>query len=533
MAALFLLSGAWTLSACSGSHSSAPESTGTIAMQLALPDGSHIDSVGYTISGGPTSKAGTVDVSNDGKIDAVVGGLEAAPGYMIALSATSSAGYRCAGQAGPFTVIANATVSIAVVLTCHAPRGTGGVAVTGVVDVCPGIDSIAAVPSAAQVGDDIAVTASASPDESAQGFPLMYTWAGVTSSSGNAATLHCASPGSFPITVSVSNGDPACVTTPVDPATRATITLTCEGDAGAPADGATPDGSGTPSDASGAPPDAAPEGSPDAGVPEGGMPPGLYSSDDTQVHQFNSDGTTGVGTFNLNLVRGLAVDAAGRVYAAGFDGRIYRASSPTQVDALVSCIGMRCAVGATALALGPDGNLYIASNDDVTVPAGSPPTTTGSILRYDTATGAFMGVFASTGIAALNFFSFGPAGMYVSGASSVDLYDGASGAFVKSLVTGFAVPPHAVRFDASNRMYVVLSTNEIRRYDATTGAFIDVFATAGLSNPYDAAFGPDGALYVSNYVPFQDAIWRLDGKTGASLGQFAVAAPSATYLVWR
>jgi hypothetical protein len=247
MVVLPLLGGAWGVPGCAGNAGTA-ESTGTVGMQVTLPDGSHIGTVSYTISGGPTAKSGTFDVSKSNTVTAIIGGLAAGSGYIVSLSSISSAGYPCVGTAGPFTVKANATLPIAVVLTCHAPRRNGSILINGVVDVCPGIDSIDAAPAAVTVGNDVTVSVFASPDQTAVGFPLAYAWTGVTSSQGATATFHCFSAGSFPITVSVSNSDSACNTMPPDPAMSATVTIACEGAASAEA-GASPDSGGSGGDA--------------------------------------------------------------------------------------------------------------------------------------------------------------------------------------------------------------------------------------------------------------------------------------------
>ena len=65
------------------------------------------------------------------------------------------------------------------------------------------------------------------------------------------------------------------------------------------------------------------------------------------------------------------------------------------------------------------------------------------------------------------------------------------------------------------------STNEVLRYDGSTGAFIDVFVSGGLSNPQESIFGPDGNLYVSNYIA--DTVVRFDGTSGAFIDVFVSA----------
>src|SRR5262249_57877920 len=79
------------------------------------------------------------------------------------------------------------------------------------------------------------------------------------------------------------------------------------------------------------------------------------------------------------------------------------------------------------LAFGPDGNLYVSSYG------------TNSVLRYNGATGGFLGTFASGG--GLNQpleLVFGPDGnLYVSssGSNSVLRYSGTTGAFLDAIVS--------------------------------------------------------------------------------------------------
>ena len=203
--------------------------TGQVVLALTATGDLTLSSVDYTISGGPTAKTGMIDISNSNNIRAVIGGLTAGTGYLIALSATSSTSDVCAGSAGPVTVHENATTSVTVVLTCHRRGDTGSIAVNGTIDVCPGIVSVAASPAEVIVGNDITIVASAGPDESAIGFPLAYNWTGATSSSAGTATFHCSVAGTFPVSLSVTNGDTSCSGT--DPGASATVTVSCTGDA--------------------------------------------------------------------------------------------------------------------------------------------------------------------------------------------------------------------------------------------------------------------------------------------------------------
>jgi len=218
--------------ACSAGSTPAPQTKmgdmGKVSLALTVPGGFSLSSVSYVISGGPTAKSGTIDVSQSSTIRAVIGGLLAGPGYILDVSAMADASDACAGTAGPVTVDENATVSITVVLTCHRRQDTGSIAINGTVDVCPGVDSIVASPAEVLVGRDVTIVASAGPDESAVGFPLAYNWTGVTSSSGGTATFHCSAAGAFPVVLSVTNSNPAC--NPNAPAATVTLTVSCTGE---------------------------------------------------------------------------------------------------------------------------------------------------------------------------------------------------------------------------------------------------------------------------------------------------------------
>ena len=168
--------------------------------------------------------------------------------------------------------------------------------------------------------------------------------------------------------------------------------------------------------------------------------------------------------------------------------------------------------GPTSAAFGPDGDLYVASFE------------TDSILRYDGSTGAFIGVFVSTGLGGLNGpdagTQFGPDGnLYVPSFwnDRVLRYDGETGDFLDPFIpfrSGNLRQPRDLAFHG-DFVYVASSFNgRILRYDLD-GNFINVFATAG--QPYSLAFHPyTGNLYVVNL--FNNNVRLHDGQTGAFLG---------------
>jgi DNA-binding beta-propeller fold protein YncE len=150
------------------------------------------------------------------------------------------------------------------------------------------------------------------------------------------------------------------------------------------------------------------------------------------------------------------------------------------------------------LVIGLDGNLLVSDGQ------------TNQVKRYDSATGAFIDVFASTNLA-------GPAGMtihegvlYVTNSNppqGVQRFDAATGmntgAFVPSLVNP---SPRDVKVNpANNRLYVLYyNAATVEAFDLATmtshGLLMppgSPIGSGGLYTPSAMAFGPDGNLYIS------------------------------------
>lgn len=108
---------------------------------------------------------------------------------------------------------------------------------------------------------------------------------------------------------------------------------------------------------------------------------------------------------------------------------------------------------------------------------------TDSVLRYDAATGGFLGTFVASGSGGLDE----PKGIVVAPNGDV-------------LVSSF-------------------NTDQILRYDST-GAFLGALpnASGALMGPFQLALGPGGILYVA--ATQSDAIFQYDAVTGAELGVF-------------
>lgn len=103
--------------------------------------------------------------------------------------------------------------------------------------------------------------------------------------------------------------------------------------------------------------------------------------------------------------------------------------------------------------------------------------------------------------------------------STVHVYDGCSGAFVRELDDrGRLFGAQAVRRHGELLYVVAEGLNAIHRYRADTLAFVDTFITvAGDPGITGIAFGPDGDVYLGGYN--SDSVLRFDGSTGAPKGE--------------
>jgi len=129
------------------------------------------------------------------------------------------------------------------------------------------------------------------------------------------------------------------------------------------------------------------------------------------------------------------------------------------------------------------------------------------VLRYDGATGAFLGVFASGGgLKGPRDLAFGPdKNLYVGdawGARNVLRYNGTTGAFMDSFTSGHNNSEcDGIAFGPDGNLYVssTWGENQIIRYNGRTGAFIDQFVTpssGGLSHPTYLLFTPEPASII-------------------------------------
>jgi sugar lactone lactonase YvrE len=200
--------------------------------------------------------------------------------------------------------------------------------------------------------------------------------------------------------------------------------------------------------------------------------------------------------------------------------------------------------GAAGITLGPDGNLYVASQNN------------NAILRYNGTTGAYISTFVSAGSGGLsglggNCLAFGSDGnLYVSSRNTNQIleYNGSTGAFLQVFVaagSGGLADPRGLVFGPDGNMYVAsfdvgTGINGIMRYQGPSGAapgsalpatgqsgatFVPQFESmppesggVPVGGPGQVIFGPDGNLYVDG--GFFQGVNRYSGTTGAFLNTF-------------
>lgn len=223
-------------------------------------------------------------------------------------------------------------------------------------------------------------------------------------------------------------------------------------------------------------------------------------------------------TGSLVWGEGLALGPDGNLYVADQNtGSVLRYNPST--GALIGTFTSSLTPSAAfAITFGPDGSLYMADN-------------LGYIRRYNGSTGAATGTFScappSGGTCYPFGLAFGPDGnLYVSDLSSrgVLKFNGSTRAFMSVFIPAMGSPtttfPWGLHFGPNGNLYVAYTyssaaTYEILEFNGSSGAQIAGFLATGIVNA-DFAFGPDQEIYLANNYGFQ----RFSSSTGGMLGAF-------------
>jgi hypothetical protein len=169
---LYLAVGLAPVAGCGSHHESrdgsvgAPgpeDDTGRVGFQYSLPGGEHISLLTYSLTDGAHTYSGNVNTAGASSLSFVVGGVAAAGGYTVALSAQSDDGLvSCTGSYGtgisdagqnngdPFAVLPRQTTVVNVQMICEdvPNQSQGAVIVNGIASCCATWDTIEPVPSA-------------------------------------------------------------------------------------------------------------------------------------------------------------------------------------------------------------------------------------------------------------------------------------------------------------------------------------------------------------------------------------------------
>ncbi len=175
--------------------------------------------------------------------------------------------------------------------------------------------------------------------------------------------------------------------------------------------------------------------------------------------------------------------------------------------------------GPQAVKLGPDGRLYVVSEE------------TGTILRYDAATLAFVDTLINTGATCdPTGLAFGPDGDAYVGcylADTVRRYDGSTGQLEATAVGarqgGLDGPDNGLTFGPDRKLYVPSYDNgSVVRYDPATGT-IDTPVpprTGSLSRTRGILFEPGNQTYLVSSEG-NGLILRFNAATSALVGTYA------------
>ena len=270
----------------------------------------------------------------------------------------------------------------------------------------------------------------------------------------------------------------------------------------------------------------------------------VYYTTNTAGELRRTDGrTTTVLLSGMTTPRDFAFGPDGLIYVAEEAGsKITRFDPETKKRVGAAFATSRRHIG---LEFGADGLLYTS--------AATSDYNTGLVERYDAATGAAAGLATAPSSNRAQFtapisgayfegMEIGPDGnVYCAGwrTTSVEAYQGPNGPTPGALVAhlrGGLNKPVNMTFGPDGALYVAEYVNStIMRYDAGAATFRTFASGSFLGNPIGMDFGPDGSLYVANNGSGRNNIIRIDGpagtKPGSFLGVFATTTSQPAHIL--
>ena len=185
---------------------------GGLGLSLEIRNGSTVDEVAYSITrDGEMVSTGIVDVRGLGPTTPIqVTGLEVGDEYTLTFTATSEDGSVSCNGSTDFEVQSNEVTDLYVYLRCTRPATTGSRRPNGEFNFCAQVEQVVVSPSTAEIGGEIALSATAWDIE---GDPVEFRWSAIRGSIDDPraprTVLTCTEPGSFLAAATVTD-DPEC-----------------------------------------------------------------------------------------------------------------------------------------------------------------------------------------------------------------------------------------------------------------------------------------------------------------------------------
>jgi hypothetical protein len=202
------------VAACAGASGCANDAgdpaSNTIVVKLDFGGGVTLSSVVYVLTG-PNGfrRTGSLAVGDQPTVTATFQNLPPGQGYIIRVTGSATDDTTACRGMTTFNVDASMTATLTIPLVCE-----GLVSITGVINVCPVIDELSALPAEVNVGGSIHLVVTARDDDNGPQ-PLTATWGfsggpGTLSNTSLAgATFTCTTRGTFTISVGVTDGGDA------------------------------------------------------------------------------------------------------------------------------------------------------------------------------------------------------------------------------------------------------------------------------------------------------------------------------------